>query len=80
MSRFSKKKIPDNFSNTQMNMEKIQIKTLKSIHWVNNSAQSSFFEKGILLTKPDWHQLSYNENKIIVQNCLLNEWILEYIK
>ena len=25
---------------------------LKSIHWVNRSAQSSFFEKHIILTKP----------------------------
>ena len=48
------------------------------------SARSSFFEKGILLTKPfqasqNWHQLSFYENKILVQNCLLNEWILASI-
>jgi hypothetical protein len=42
-----------------------------------------FLKKGILLTKPFqasqiWHQLSIYENKILVQNCLLNEWILEF--
>ena len=46
------------------------------------SARPSFFEKGILLTKhfhasQSWHQLSFYESKILVQNCLLNEWILD---
>ena len=45
------------------------------------SARSSFFEKGLLLTKPfqaskSWHQLSVYENKILVQNCLNNKWTL----
>ena len=55
---------------------------LKSIHWVNSSARSSFFEKGIILTKPfqpsqSWHQLSFFEKGIIVQNFLLSRWALE---
>ena len=59
----------------------IWITTLKSIHWVNSSARSSFFEKGIILTKPfqpsqSWHQLSFFEKGIIVQNFLLSEWAL----
>ena len=46
------------------------------------SAQSSFFEKGILLNKPcqasqSWHQLSFFEKGILVQYNLLNEWTLE---
>ena len=54
---------------------------LKSIHWVSSSARSSFFEKGIILTKPfqpsqSWHQLSFFEKGIIVQNFLLSEWAL----
>ena len=57
---------------------------LKSIHWVNSSARSSFFEKGIILTKPfqpsqSWHQLSFFEKGIIVQNFLLSEWALAEI-
>ena len=48
------------------------------------SAQSLFFVKGILLTKPfqasqSWNRLSFYENKILVQNCLLNEWTLASI-
>ena len=48
------------------------------------SAQSLFFVKGILLTKPfqasqSWNQLSFYENKILVQNCLLSEWTLASI-
>ena len=44
-------------------------------------ARSSVCEERILLTKPfqasqSWHQLSVYENKILVQNCLLNEWTL----
>ena len=55
--------------------------TLKSIHWEKSSARSSFFEKGIILTKPfqpsqSWHQLSFFEKGIIVQNFLLSEWAL----
>ena len=43
---------------------------LKSIHWVNSSARSSFFEKGIILTKPfqhsqSWQQLPFFEKGII---------------
>ena len=54
---------------------------LKSIHCVNSSARSSLFEIHIILTKPfqssqSWHQLSFYENKILVQNCLHNEWTL----
>ena len=46
------------------------------------SARSSVYEKRILLTKPflasqSWHQLSVFENKILLQNCLLNEWTLD---
>lgn len=46
-------------------------------------AQSSFFEKGILI-KPfkasqSWHQLSFFEKGILVQNFLLNEWTLKNI-
>ena len=45
------------------------------------SAWSSVYEKRILLTKlfqaiQSWHQLSVYENKILVQNCLQNEWTL----
>ena len=45
------------------------------------SARSSVYEKRIVLTKPfqasqRWHQLSIYENKILVQNCLHNEWTL----
>ena len=64
----------------KLNKKKFQYK-LKSIHWVNGSAWSSFFEKGIILTKPfqpsqSWHQLSFFEKGIIVQNFLLSEWAL----
>ena len=56
---------------------------LKHIHWLNSSAQSSFFEKGIILTKPfqssqSRHQLSFFEKGIIVQNFLLSEWALVF--
>ena len=45
------------------------------------STWSSFFEKGILLIKPlkasqSWHPLSFYENRILVQKCILNEWVL----
>ena len=48
------------------------------------SAWSSVYENKVLLTKPfqasqSWHQMSVYENKILVQNCLLNEWILVFI-
>ena len=33
-------------------VQSIKNHKLKSIHWVNRSAQSSFFEKDIILTKP----------------------------
>ena len=56
---------------------------LKSIHWVNSSAQSSFFEKHIILTKPFQParadiSCSFFEKHIIVQNFLLSEWALVY--
>ena len=54
---------------------------LKSIHWVNSSARSSFFEKHIILTKPFQParadiSCSFFEKHIIVQNFLLGEWAL----
>ena len=54
---------------------------LKSIHWVNSSARSSFFEKHIILTKPFQParadiSCSFFEKHIIVQNFLLSEWAL----
>ena len=52
---------------------------LKSIRWVNSSARSSFFEKGIILTKTfqPSHKLSFFEKGIIVQYFLLSEWALD---
>ena len=63
----------------KLRMAILFVTVLKSIHWVNSSARSSFFEKGIILTKPfqpsqSWHQLSFFEKGIIVQNFLLSEW------
>ena len=54
---------------------------IKSIHWVNISARSSFFEKHIILTKPFQParadiSCSFFEKHIIVQNFLLSEWAL----
>ena len=54
---------------------------VKSIHWVNSSARSSFFEKDIILTKPFQParadiSCSFFEKHIIVQNFLLSEWAL----
>ena len=54
---------------------------LKSIHWVNISARSSFFEKHIILTKPFQParadiSCSFFEKHIIVQNFLVSEWAL----
>ena len=54
---------------------------LKSIHWVNSFARSSFFEKHIILTKPFQParadiSCSFFEKHIIVQNFLLSEWAL----
>ena len=56
-------------------------KLLKSIHWVNSFARSSFFEKHIILTKPFQParadiSCSFFEKHIIVQNFLLSEWAL----
>ena len=55
--------------------------TLKPIHFLDSDCTIFIIEKGILLFKPfqasqSWHQLSFYENKILVQNCLLNEWLL----
>ena len=59
-------------------------KWLKSIHWVNSFARSSFFEKHIILTKPFQParadiSCSFFEKHIIVQNFLLSEWTLDII-
>ena len=56
---------------------------LKSIHWVNSFARSSFFEKHIILTKPFQParadiSCSFFEKHIIVQNFLLSEWALVF--
>ena len=61
---------------------RIQI-LLKPIDFVDSSARSSFFEKGIILTKPfppsqSWYQMSFFEKGIIVQNFLLGEWALSW--
>ena len=57
-----------------------QMGTFKA-HSLCNQCLHDLLLKGILLTKPfqaslSWHQLSFYENKICVQNCLLDEWIL----
>ena len=52
---------------------------VKPIHFVNSVCTIFIFEKGILLAKPfqasqSWHQLSFYENKILVQSCL-KKWM-----
>ena len=71
--------------NSQLSSYTIKGKILlKSIHWVNSSARSSFFEKHIILTKPFQPtradiSCSFSEKDIIVQSFLLSEWALEVL-